>query len=82
LVLTAEQCKYFKADVTQPDEARGLVEKAATAMHFTFSTPNFLIQEAMLTDVPWRWDVMQHSHGTPQRLLAGASKFRAWHQRE
>ncbi len=28
----ADRCKYFKADVTQPDEARRLVEKAATAM--------------------------------------------------
>ncbi len=33
----------------------------AVALHFALSTPNFLIQEDMLTDVPWRWDVVQHS---------------------
>jgi galactonate dehydratase len=32
----------------------------AVALHFALSTPNFLIQEDMLTDVPWRWDVVQH----------------------
>jgi galactonate dehydratase len=32
----------------------------ATALHFALSTPNFLIQEDMLTDVPWRWDVVRH----------------------
>lgn len=31
----------------------------AVALHFALSTPNFLIQEDMLTDVPWRWDVVQ-----------------------
>ena len=29
------------------------------AVHFALSTPNFLIQEDMLADVPWRWDVVQ-----------------------
>lgn len=57
----AERCKYFKASVTQPDEAHGLVEKAALGLHFALSMPNFLIQEGMLTDVPWRRDVVQHS---------------------
>jgi galactonate dehydratase len=33
----------------------------AVALHFDLSTPNFLIQEDMLSDVPWRWDVVQHS---------------------
>jgi galactonate dehydratase len=33
----------------------------AVALHFALSTPNFLIQEDMLTDVPWRWEVVQHS---------------------
>lgn len=33
----------------------------AVALHFALATPNFLIQEDMLTDVPWRWDVVQHS---------------------
>ena len=28
------------------------------ALHFGLSTPNFLIQEDMLADVPWRWDVV------------------------
>lgn len=30
------------------------------AIHFALATPNFLIQEDVLTDVPWRWDVVQH----------------------
>jgi galactonate dehydratase len=33
----------------------------AVALHFALSTPNFLIQEDMVSDVPWRWDVVQHS---------------------
>ncbi|MGH2508061.1 MAG: galactonate dehydratase [Ktedonobacteraceae bacterium] len=33
----------------------------ASAIHFYMSTPNFLIQEDMLRDVPWRWDVVRHS---------------------
>ncbi|HTM48966.1 MAG TPA: galactonate dehydratase [Bryobacteraceae bacterium] len=33
----------------------------AVALHFALSTPNFLIQEDMLSDVPWRWDVVEHS---------------------
>ena len=33
----------------------------AVALHFALSTPNFLIQEDMLTDVPWRWDVVNSS---------------------
>jgi galactonate dehydratase len=32
----------------------------AVALHFDLSTPNFLIQEDMLADVPWRWEVVQH----------------------
>jgi galactonate dehydratase len=33
----------------------------AVALHFALATPNFLIQEDMLTDVPWRWDVVKSS---------------------
>ena len=33
----------------------------AAALHFALSTPNFLIQEDMLSDVPWRWEVVQHA---------------------
>ena len=29
------------------------------ALHFDLATPNFLIQEDMLGDVPWRFDVVQ-----------------------
>jgi galactonate dehydratase len=29
------------------------------ALHFALATPNFLIQEDMLGDVPWRFDVVQ-----------------------
>jgi galactonate dehydratase len=31
------------------------------ALHFALATPNFVIQEDMLADVPWRWDVVRHS---------------------
>ena len=31
----------------------------AVALHFDLATPNFLIQEDMLGDVPWRFDVVQ-----------------------
>ncbi|MGH9452156.1 MAG: galactonate dehydratase, partial [Terriglobia bacterium] len=43
-----------------PHNPLGPVANAA-ALHFAMSTPNFLIQEDMLTDVPWRWDVVRHS---------------------
>ncbi|MCP4167569.1 MAG: galactonate dehydratase [Chloroflexi bacterium] len=43
-----------------PHNPLGPVANAA-ALHFALSTPNFLIQEDMLTDVPWRWDVVQSS---------------------
>lgn len=31
----------------------------SVALHFDFCTPNFVIQEDMLTDVPWRWEVVE-----------------------
>lgn len=31
----------------------------AVALHFALATPNFVIQEDMLQDVPWRWDVVE-----------------------
>ncbi|MGI9075692.1 MAG: galactonate dehydratase [Bryobacteraceae bacterium] len=31
----------------------------AVALHFALSTPNFLIQEDMLGDVPWRFDIVE-----------------------
>jgi galactonate dehydratase len=43
-----------------PHNPLGPVANAA-ALHFALSTPNFLIQEDMLTDVPWRWDVVESS---------------------
>jgi galactonate dehydratase len=43
-----------------PHNPLGPVATAA-ALHFDFSTPNFLIQEDMLTDVPWRNEVVQQS---------------------
>lgn len=43
-----------------PHNPLGPVANAA-ALHFDLSTPNFLIQEDMLADVPWRWEVVQHS---------------------
>jgi galactonate dehydratase len=42
-----------------PHNPLGPVANAA-ALHFALSAPNFLIQEDMLTDVPWRWDVVRH----------------------
>ncbi|MSU66820.1 MAG: galactonate dehydratase [Opitutus sp.] len=41
-----------------PHNPLGPVANAA-ALHFALATPNFLIQEDMMTDVPWRWDVVQ-----------------------
>src|SRR2546421_2825225 len=41
-----------------PHNPLGPVANAA-ALHFDLCTPNFLIQEDMLTDVPWRWDVVE-----------------------
>jgi galactonate dehydratase len=43
-----------------PHNPLGPVANAA-ALHFDLCTPNFLIQEDMLTDVPWRWEVVRHS---------------------
>jgi galactonate dehydratase len=40
-----------------PHNPNGPVANAA-ALHFALSTPNFLIQEDMLGDVPWRFDVV------------------------
>lgn len=51
----AEMCYMGVA----PHNPLGPVANAA-ALHFALSTPNFLIQEDMLSDVPWRWDVVQH----------------------
>jgi len=31
----------------------------AVALHFDLCTPNFLIQEDMAADVPWRWEVVE-----------------------
>ena len=42
-----------------PHNPLGPVANAA-ALHFALSTPNFLIQEDMLSDVPWRCDVVKH----------------------
>jgi len=41
-----------------PHNPLGPVANAA-ALHFALATPNFLIQEDMLADVPWRWDVVR-----------------------
>lgn len=46
-----------------PHNPLGPVANAA-ALHFALSTPNFLIQEDMLSDVPWRWDVVRSSLAT------------------
>lgn len=43
-----------------PHNPLGPVANAA-ALHFALSTPNFIIQEDMLSDVPWRWDVVESS---------------------
>jgi len=41
-----------------PHNPLGPVANAA-ALHFALATPNFLIQEDMMTEVPWRWEVVQ-----------------------
>jgi len=41
-----------------PHNPNGPVANAA-ALHFALSTPNFMIQEDMLGDVPWRFDVVE-----------------------
>ncbi len=41
-----------------PHNPLGPIANAA-ALHFDLATPNFLIQEDMLTDVPWREDVVR-----------------------
>ena len=41
-----------------PHNPNGPVANAA-ALHFALSTPNFLIQEDMLGDVPWRFEVVE-----------------------
>lgn len=43
-----------------PHNPLGPVANAA-ALHFALATPNFLIQEDMLADVPWRFDVVKHA---------------------
>ncbi len=43
-----------------PHNPLGPIANAA-ALHFALSTPNFLIQEDMLADVPWRWEVVESS---------------------
>ena len=43
-----------------PHNPLGPVANAA-ALQFALSTPNFLIQEDMLGDVPWRWEVVRSS---------------------
>lgn len=43
-----------------PHNPLGPIANAA-ALHFGLSTPNFLIQEDMLSDVPWRWEVVESS---------------------
>ena len=43
-----------------PHNPLGPIANAA-ALHFALATPNFLIQEDMLTDVPWRWEVVESS---------------------
>ncbi len=48
-----------------PHNPLGPVANAA-ALHFALATPNFLIQEDMLQDVPWRWDVVQSSLETKE----------------
>ena len=63
-----------------PQNPLGPVANAA-ALHFAFSTPNFLIQEDMLEDVPWRWEVAQSqlktetANGCPARRRGWQSRW-------
>ena len=56
-----------------PHNPLGPVANAA-ALHFALSTPNFLIQEDMLGDVPWRWDVVRSSLVTQNGFWLPASE--------
>ncbi len=62
-----------------PHNPLGPVATAA-AVHFDFATPNFLIQEDMLTDVPWRDEVVQstleHERGLLEASLAAGAGHR------
>ena len=55
-----------------PHNPLGPVANAA-ALHFALSTPNFLIQEDMLGDVPWRWEVVRSSLTTQNGYWLPAS---------
>jgi galactonate dehydratase len=56
-----------------PHNPLGPVANAA-ALHFALATPNFLIQEDMLTDVPWRWDVVESALRTEKGYWLPAEK--------
>jgi galactonate dehydratase len=43
-----------------PHNPNGPIATAA-AVHFALATPNWLIQEAITDDVPWRNDVLEHA---------------------
>jgi L-alanine-DL-glutamate epimerase-like enolase superfamily enzyme len=40
-------------------KTRAVAGCVVVALHFDLATPNFLIQEDMVGDVPWRFDVVQ-----------------------
>ena len=60
-----------------PHNPLGPIANAA-ALHFALATPNFLIQEDMLTDVPWRWEVVKHSLVNQGWALATGGGAGAW----
>ena len=62
-----------------PHNPLGPVANAA-ALHFALSTPNFLIQEDMLSDVPWRWDVVSIVAQDRKWLLADDRHARLGHR--
>ena len=60
-----------------PHNPLGPVANAA-ALHFALSTPNFLIQEDLLSDAPWRWDVVQHDLKTQDGFRLPVEIARPW----
>lgn len=64
-----------------PHNPLGPIANAA-ALHFDLVTPNFIIQEDMLTDVPWRWDVVKSTletkdgHWLPPTLASASTSMK------
>jgi galactonate dehydratase len=52
-----------------PHNPNGPIATAA-AVHFAAATPNWIIQEAISNDVPWRYDVVESEHAVRDGYIA------------